>query len=107
MIKKSLTIAGLFLAIMAGLWNGVSWVNSNVAWSADLKATNEAVKALNKSLQYDVETNRLFRMQTTQRDIYKDYPKPDKAPPAIQRQMKSIDDGVKMQEQRVIQMEPK
>lgn len=96
MLKQLVAI----LTILAFAFGAFLWFDAKYAKCAD-------VKYLERRLDYDIESNRLYRLRNQKLEFSKDFPDPTRAPMAIQKQMKELDEDLEMQRHKVKKLEGK
>ena len=88
------------LAILGSFFAAFLYIDTNFAKCADQKQ-------LERRLDYDIESNRLYRMRDQKREFSRDFPDATKVPAAVQRQMNELDQDIEMQRGKVQKLEGK
>jgi len=99
-MSKTISQIAALLGIIAMAFGAYLFLDTTFAKCAEQKA-------LERRLDYDIESNRLYRMRDQKREFYRDFPDTTKAPMAVQRQMNELDQDLDMQREKVKKLEGK
>ena len=99
MLKQIVAI----LTILGVAFGAFLYIDARIAKCAE----KDQVKQVERRLDYDIESNRLYRMRDQQREFSRDFPDVTRTPAAVQRQMNELDQDIEMQRGKVQKLEGK
>ena len=99
MLKQIIAI----LTILGFAFGAFLYIDARIGKCAE----KDQVKQVERRLDYDIESNRLYRMRDQKREFSRDFPDTTKAPMAVQRQMNELDQDLDMQREKVKKLEGK